>query len=128
MASPARAAAYSLRRARVPLRPGVAAQSTAIIWSAAAARRPREARAVGAGVESRGRRLRRSPEILLTRDAQERIVDVPMARIRTAERTLRGRSLLSFGALACTPGQYLDHKDQPGRRELANAGRPVVRW
>jgi hypothetical protein len=51
-----------------------------------------------------------------------------MARIRTAERTLQGRSLLSFGALACTPGHYLDHEDQPGRRELANAGRPVVRW
>ncbi len=67
-------------------------------------------------------------EILLTRDAQEGIVDVPMARIRTAERTLQGRSLSSFGALACTPGHYLDHEDQPGRRELANAGRPVVRW
>ena len=48
--------------------------------------------------------------------------------IFTAERTLQGRSLSSFGALACTPGQYLDHEDQPGRRELANAGRPVVRW
>jgi len=51
-----------------------------------------------------------------------------MARMLTAERTLQGSSLSSFGALACTPGQYLDHVDQPGRRELANAGRPVVRW
>ena len=52
----------------------------------------------------------------------------PMARILTAERKLQGRSLSSFGALACTPGQYLDHEAKPGRRELANAGRPVVRW
>jgi hypothetical protein len=51
-----------------------------------------------------------------------------MARIRTAERTLQGRSLSSIGALACIAGRYLDHEDQPGRRELANAGRPVVRW
>jgi hypothetical protein len=51
-----------------------------------------------------------------------------MARIFTAERMLQGRPLPSFGAFACTPGQYLDHEDQPGRRELANAGRPVVRW
>jgi hypothetical protein len=51
-----------------------------------------------------------------------------MARIRTAERTLQGRSLSSFGALACRLGQYLDHEDQPGRRELADAGRPVLRW
>jgi hypothetical protein len=50
-----------------------------------------------------------------------------MARTFTAERTLQGRSLSSFGALACTPGQYLEH-EKPGRRELANAGRPVVRW
>jgi hypothetical protein len=59
---------------------------------------------------------------------EEQIIGVPMARIRIAERTLQGRSLSSFGALACTPGRYLDHEDQPGRRELANAGRPVVRW
>jgi hypothetical protein len=51
-----------------------------------------------------------------------------MARIRTAERTLQGRPLSSFGALACTPGQYLDREDQAERRELANAGRSVVRW
>jgi hypothetical protein len=51
-----------------------------------------------------------------------------MARILTAERTLQGRTLSSFGALACPTGQYLKHEDQPGRRELANAGRPVVRW
>jgi hypothetical protein len=51
-----------------------------------------------------------------------------MARIFTAERTFQGRPLSSFGAFACTPGQHLDHEDQPGRRELANAGRPVVRW
>jgi hypothetical protein len=64
----------------------------------------------------------------LTRAIEARIIDVPMARIFTAERTLQGRSLSCFGALACTPGQYLGHEDQPGRRELADAGRPVVRW
>ena len=52
----------------------------------------------------------------------------PMARIRTAERKLQGRPLLSFGALACTPGHYLESENQPGRRELANSGEPVVRW
>ena len=51
----------------------------------------------------------------------------PMARIFTAERTHQGRTLSRFGALACSPGRYLDH-EKPGRRELANAGRPVVRW
>jgi hypothetical protein len=51
-----------------------------------------------------------------------------MARIHTAERTLRGRSLSSFGALACNPGQCFDNEHQPGRRELADAGGPVVRW
>jgi len=57
-----------------------------------------------------------------------RTIDVPMARIRIAERTLQGRSLSSFGALACTPGHFLEYEDQPGRRELANAGRPVMCW
>ena len=52
----------------------------------------------------------------------------PMARNHIAERTLQGPSLSSFGAVLCTPGQYLDHEDQPGRRALANAGSPVVRW
>ncbi|MGH9151659.1 MAG: hypothetical protein ACRD03_04545 [Acidimicrobiales bacterium] len=66
-----------------------------------------------------------NPVDMSRREAQSRC---PMARIRIAERTLQGRSLSSFGALGCTPGQYLDHEDQPGRRELANAGRPVVRW
>jgi hypothetical protein len=56
------------------------------------------------------------------------IIDIPMARMLTAERTLQGRTLSSFGALACTPGQYLDHEATPSRREPANAGRPVVRW
>jgi hypothetical protein len=51
-----------------------------------------------------------------------------MARIFTAERKLQGRSLSSFVALACASGQYLDHEAKPGRRELADAGRPVVRW
>ena len=59
---------------------------------------------------------------------EERKVVVPMARILTAERTLQGQSLSSFGAYACQPGQCLDHEAKPGRRELANAGRPVVRW
>jgi hypothetical protein len=51
-----------------------------------------------------------------------------MTRIRTTEGTLQGQSLSSFGALACLPGQYLDHEAKPERRELANAGRPVMRW
>jgi len=51
-----------------------------------------------------------------------------MARIFIAERTLQGRSLSSFGALACPPGQHLDYEDHPGRRKHAKAGRPVVRW
>ena len=64
----------------------------------------------------------------LTESLRYSIISVPMARIHTAERMLQGRSLSSFGALACTPGQCLEHEDQPGRRQLANAGRPVVRW
>jgi hypothetical protein len=64
----------------------------------------------------------------LTRDGEERIIDVPMARKPFAERTLQGRSLSSFGALACLPGIDLDHEITPGRRELADGGRPVVRW
>jgi hypothetical protein len=67
-------------------------------------------------------------EILLTCRVVRPKVVFPMARMLIAERTLQCRSLSSFGALACTPGQYLDHEDQPERRELANAGRPVVRW
>jgi hypothetical protein len=51
-----------------------------------------------------------------------------MARTLAAERTHQGRSLSRFGARACTSGHYLDHEDQPGRRRLANAGKPVVRW
>jgi hypothetical protein len=51
-----------------------------------------------------------------------------MARNHTAERTLQGIALSSFGATACLPGRYLGHEDQPGRRDLAEAGNPVVRW
>jgi hypothetical protein len=50
-----------------------------------------------------------------------------MARISSAERMLQGQPLSSFGVLACQPGSYLDH-EKPGRRDLAKAGRPVVRW
>ena len=50
-----------------------------------------------------------------------------MARTHTAERMLQGQSLSSFGAFACTPG-YLDHEAKPERRELGEAGIPVVRW
>jgi hypothetical protein len=49
-----------------------------------------------------------------------------MARILIAERTHQGPALPRFGALACPPGSHLDH-EKPGRRELAKAGRPVVR-
>jgi hypothetical protein len=66
-------------------------------------------------------------EIVLTRRVVKRNVPVPVARILTVERMLQGRTLSSFGALACKPGQYLDH-EKPGRPEPANAGRPVVRW
>jgi len=51
-----------------------------------------------------------------------------MARILTAETSLQGQALSSFGAYACQPGMSLDHGAKPGRRESANAGRPVVRW
>ena len=50
-----------------------------------------------------------------------------MARIHTAERMLQGMSLSSFGALACQ-GLYLHPENDPMRRELAEAGRPVPRW
>jgi hypothetical protein len=51
-----------------------------------------------------------------------------MARIFTAERTLRGRPLSSFGASACRTGFQLVIQLKPERRTLADAGRPVVRW
>jgi hypothetical protein len=51
-----------------------------------------------------------------------------MARTLTAETSLQGQALSSFGAYACRPGLDLDHEAKPGRRESANAGRPVVRW
>jgi len=51
-----------------------------------------------------------------------------MARTSTAELMLRGTASSSFGATACLPGRYLGHEDQPGRRDLAQAGKPVVRW
>jgi len=64
----------------------------------------------------------------LTDNFEERIIDVPMARKLTAERTLQGQALSSFRALACLSGPYLDHEIKPGRRSSANTGRPVVRW
>jgi len=64
----------------------------------------------------------------LTRSGEEPIIIVPMARIFTAERTVQGQALSSFGASACSPGTYLDHEMKPGRRDSADAGRPVVRW
>ena len=66
--------------------------------------------------------------IPLTSTSRSRIIRLLMARAFTAERELQGRSLSSFGALACTPGRCLDHEDRPGRLRLANLGRPVVRW
>jgi hypothetical protein len=51
-----------------------------------------------------------------------------MARIRTAERTLQGQALSSFGAVACLSGSHLDHEMNPERRDAADTGRPVVRW
>jgi len=67
-------------------------------------------------------------EMRLTRKRQERIIDVPMARMFIAERTFQGQALSSFGASACLPGIYLEHGAKPGRRDSANAGRLVVRW
>jgi len=58
---------------------------------------------------------------------EERIIIVPMARIFTAERTLQGQALSSFGALACLSGPCLDHEIKPERRSSAITGRPVVR-
>ena len=56
------------------------------------------------------------------------MIDVPMARIFTAERTFQGKALSSFDAYACLPGTYLGHEAKPGRRDSANRGRPVMRW
>jgi hypothetical protein len=46
-----------------------------------------------------------------------------MARTFTAEPKLQGQPLSSVGALACS--RHLD-TETPTRRELANAGSPVV--
>ena len=130
--APAAAPTYARRR-RFARRPWRARRS---------GRAHRPHRATGRGRPRRGpltAQPRRAPtnEALSSHDERETpltcrvaksIVVVPMARIRVAERTLQGRSLSSFGALACSPGQHLDHEDQPGRRELAKAGSPVVRW
>ena len=51
---------------------------------------------------------------------------LPMARKLFADRTLRGSSSLSSGALACPDGQPLDHQRWLGRREPANTGRPLI--
>jgi hypothetical protein len=63
----------------------------------------------------------------LTRDREERIIVVPMARKLFAERMFQGQALSSFGAFVCLPGTYLDHEIEPGRRDSADTGRPVVR-
>lgn len=68
-----------------------------------------------------------SPEIALTRLRRWFTIITAMARILTAETTLQGQALSSFGAYACQPGIRLDHEAKPGRRESANAGGPVVR-
>ena len=64
----------------------------------------------------------------LTREREERIIVVPMARTRTAELKLRGSSSLSFVALACRPAQRLQTESKPGYREAAIDRRPDTRW
>jgi hypothetical protein len=64
----------------------------------------------------------------LTREREERIIFVPMARKHTAERMLQGQAPSSFGAHACLSGLYLDRENKPGRRDAADTGRPVERW
>jgi hypothetical protein len=64
----------------------------------------------------------------LTREREERIIDVPMARTCTAELKLRGPSSLSFVALACRPAQRLHTDSMPGYREAAMNRRPDTRW
>src|SRR3954468_21205832 len=67
-------------------------------------------------------------EIPLTTGHQRRTIMLPMARILTAKEQLRGPALSSFGAYACQPGTRLHSELQPGRRDSANTGRPVVCW
>jgi hypothetical protein len=51
-----------------------------------------------------------------------------MTRTHDAElKTLQGQPLSSFGALACRPDPYRNDA-APGRRLLAEPGRPVTRW
>ena len=64
----------------------------------------------------------------LTLIGEEQIIIVPMARILTAERTLQGQARSSFGVYACQPGSRLHNELEPGRRDTAKTGRPVVRW
>jgi hypothetical protein len=64
----------------------------------------------------------------LTSRLDRRIVIASMARIRTAERAPQVHALSSVGALACTHGYDPDLEGQPGRRQPADAGGPVVRW
>jgi hypothetical protein len=64
----------------------------------------------------------------LTRDLEERIIDVPMARTRIAELKLRGSSSLSFVAFACRPAQRLHTDSTPVYRETAIDRRPDTRW
>ncbi len=51
-----------------------------------------------------------------------------MAPILTAEPMLQDQALWSFGAYPCQAGRSLDHEAKPGRRDVADTGRPVVRW
>jgi hypothetical protein len=69
--------------------------------------------------------LTRAIEYSLTDRDGVRTMALPMTRTFTAESLLQGMSLSSFGAVACQPGQRLDHEPKPERRDLANAGSPV---
>jgi len=85
-------------------------------------------RRTGESVEAKGTVRHVDCDKWLTRIREERIIIVPMARIFTAERTLQGQALSSFGAYACQAGSRLHSELKPGRRDTANTGRPVVRW
>jgi hypothetical protein len=51
-----------------------------------------------------------------------------MTRTFTAETSLQGHTLLSFGARACQPSRSLDNEVRSGRREAAESGLPDQRW
>ena len=74
--------------------------------------------------------IRRLHRTLSNQNLNVLVVDLcaPGVSVRATASGERQRTVSSFGALACTPGHDLYQEDQPGRRELANAGRPVVRW